>query len=110
MDIDPPAVEFTAFRHPVLALRCPTCQRGPGQMCVRPSGHGAADAHRERKDLADTVFIAQHGEDAWIERLPENGWRVHSNGYAAHEIPAPQTTQPPRHEWVATSRQLHLDL
>lgn len=63
----PSWVDFTAFRHPVLAVRCPQCLRNPGAWCVRPSGHKAMDLHDARKKHADEVFVAQYGPDAWIE-------------------------------------------
>lgn len=76
------APDFTAHRHPVLAVACPDCRAPAGSWCRRPSGHRAADFHGGRKAQADAAFIEQHGEDAWIERLGD-GWRVHQRGRAA---------------------------
>jgi hypothetical protein len=80
-DADAKAGDFTAFSHPVLATSCPDCKARIGVMCVRLSGHGAADFHKARKIAADDAFIARHGADAWIERT-ETGWIVHEEGRA----------------------------
>jgi hypothetical protein len=86
-------IDFTAFRHPVLAVRCTACLQEPGSMCIRPSGHSAPDFHRPRKDASDRLFIAQHGEDAWIERLePGDQWRVHKTGYRSELTAAGEQT------------------
>lgn len=76
-------IDFEAWTHPVLALQCTDCQAKPGQWCKRPSGHRASEFHRTRKTQADREFIHKHGEDAWIERLPGNTWKVHKSGRAA---------------------------
>lgn len=60
--------DFTAFRHPVLAVPCPSCRRRAGAWCRRPSGHAASELHAERAAEADRQFIEQHGWDASIER------------------------------------------
>ena len=60
--------DFTAHIHPVLAVRCPECGKAPGVWCCRPSGHRASDLHKARRIAADCLFVAQHGEDASIER------------------------------------------
>jgi hypothetical protein len=52
-------VDFTAYRHPVLAVACPLCRARPGAWCVRPSEHKAANFHAERKILADRIWIQQ---------------------------------------------------
>ena len=72
-------VDFTAYRHPVLAVPCPDCGRRAGTMCRRPSGHKAAGFHARRKAEADRRFIAQHGASASIERVAE-GWRIDPDG------------------------------
>jgi hypothetical protein len=36
------------------SLPCPTCHVGPGQRCVRPSGHTAAQLHAARIRQAET--------------------------------------------------------
>lgn len=65
---DTPAVDFTAYRHPVLAVPCPTCCASVGAWCKRPSGHRAADLHDARGVDADRAFIRQHGATASIQR------------------------------------------
>ena len=52
-------VDFTAFRHPVLAVACPTCRARAGAWCKRPSGHRASDFHASRKAEADRVWELQ---------------------------------------------------
>ncbi len=71
--------DFTAHRHPVLAVRCPDCGRAPGVWCRRPSGHMANDFHVSRKVEADHAFIEQHGPDASVERDGE-GWIIDPRG------------------------------
>jgi hypothetical protein len=73
--------DFTAHRHPVLAVRCPDCGKATGLGCVRPSGHKASNLHRSRKVEADRVFIEQHGPDASVERV-ENVWTIDPRGRA----------------------------
>jgi hypothetical protein len=75
------AGDFTAFWHPVVAVACPDCGKRIGVMCVRPSGHRAADFHAARKTAADDAFIARHGEDAAIRRT-ETGWVIDGDGRA----------------------------
>lgn len=80
----PPALDFTAHRHPTLAVSCPTCQARAGTWCKRPSGHQAQDLHKARGAAADAAFIERHGADAWIERLLQpRAWRVHPTGRSA---------------------------
>lgn len=79
--------DFTAYRHPVLAVACPTCRKRAGVMCIRPSGHGASDFHGPRKAEADRQFIEQHGERAAIYRDGE-GWRIDPFGIEAAPEPA----------------------
>jgi hypothetical protein len=52
------APDFSAHRHPVLAVACPSCQAGVGAWCKRPSGHRAMDLHRPRRDAADAAWEA----------------------------------------------------
>ena len=73
--------DFTAHRHPVLAVRCPDCGKATGLGCVRPSGHKASNLHRSRKVEADRVFIEQHGPDASVEHV-ENVWTIDRRGRA----------------------------
>lgn len=60
--------DFTAYKHPVLAVACPDCKRAAGVWCIRPSGHKAAELHKSRRIAADCLFVAFHGPDASIER------------------------------------------
>ncbi|PAU95968.1 hypothetical protein [Paracoccus salipaludis] len=71
--------DFTAHRHPVLAVRCPTCGKAPGLWCRRPSGHRAADLHTARRAEADRVFIEQHGPTAAIIHAA-SGWLIDPQG------------------------------
>lgn len=73
--------DFTAHRHPVLAVRCPDCGKAPGIWCRRPSGHMASDLHLSRKAEADRVFIDRHGPDASIERIGDE-WTIDPRGRA----------------------------
>lgn len=73
-------IEFTAFKHPVLAVPCPDCRRPPGAMCSRPSGHRATDFHAARKAAADAAFIAQHGPSATIIPTNAGKWIVDPRG------------------------------
>lgn len=60
--------DFTAHRHPVLAVACPTCRAKAGTWCVRPSEHSACGLHVTRRTLADKVFIEKYGETASIDQ------------------------------------------
>ncbi len=71
--------DFTAHKHPVLAVRCPECGKAPDVWCRRPSGHRASDLHKARRITADCLFVAQHGEDASIER-DEEVWVIDPTG------------------------------
>lgn len=73
--------DFTAFRHPVLAVPCPTCKCAAGVWCRRPSGHSASELHAERAAEADRLFIEQHGWDASIERDGDR-WFIDPRGRA----------------------------
>lgn len=74
--------DFTAHRHPVLAVRCPDCQSAPGIWCRRPCGHRASDFHLARCVAADAAFIDQHGADASIVRDGDD-WLIDPRGRAA---------------------------
>lgn len=80
--------DFTAHRHPVIAVACPTCGAGAGAWCKRPSGHRAQGLHAARGDVADVAFVAQYGFEASIERLPGGQWAVNPKGLA--RAPAPR--------------------
>jgi hypothetical protein len=71
--------DFTAHRHPVLAVRCPDCRKAVGLWCIRPSGHKASDLHQSRKAEADRVFIEQHGIEASIQQL-DGEWTIDPQG------------------------------
>lgn len=73
--------DFTAHRHPVLAVACPDCKKPAGFWCARPSGHKAAELHKSRRVTADCLFVAFHGEDASIERLGD-AWIIDPKGRA----------------------------
>lgn len=58
------SLDFTAYRHPVLAVPCPSCRARTGAWCTRPSGHSAADLHTARRR------DAQHAWDRiWQDAL-----------------------------------------
>ncbi|WP_300043324.1 hypothetical protein [uncultured Paracoccus sp.] len=76
-----PAADFTAYRHPVLAVPCPTCAAAAGAWCRRPSGHKAAQLHNERRADADSAFILQHGTFAAIRR-DGTAWIIDAHGRA----------------------------
>lgn len=50
--------DWTAHRHPVLAVACPVCLAHAGAWCRRPSGHKAMDLHAARRGLADEAWEA----------------------------------------------------
>lgn len=52
-------INFTAHRHPVMAVACPVggCGAGIGHWCKRPSGHKAMGFHRERNQAADRAWL-----------------------------------------------------
>lgn len=78
-------VDFTAYANPNMAVACPICGARAGVFCKRPSAHRAMGFHLERRQEADRVFIAQHGETAWIEDLGGGGWQIHPTGYGHGE-------------------------
>lgn len=71
--------DFTAHRHPVLAVPCPACAAAEGRWCLRPCGHMASELHRDRCVQADEALIATHGPDASITRDGE-GWIIDPRG------------------------------
>lgn len=77
-------IDFTAHRHPVLAVECPSCKARAGVWCQRPSEHGAGDLHVERGKLADKVFIEQHGAQASIDGVPGD-YSINQNGYVGND-------------------------
>lgn len=73
--------DFTAHRHPVLAVACPDCKKPVGVWCARPGNHQATDLHRSRRVAADCLFVTFHGADASIERSG-TGWAIDPLGRA----------------------------
>ena len=71
--------DFTAHKHPVLALRCPERGKAPGVGCRCPSGHCASDLHKARRVAADCLFVAQHGEKTSIARVGQD-WIIDPKG------------------------------
>ena len=67
----PAMTDFTAHRHPVLAVPCPDCGAPVGAYCTRPSGHRASDFHTARKLDADRVWYEE--EYPPVLRTPD-GW------------------------------------
>ena len=67
--------DFTAHKHPVLAVRCPICGKAAGLWCRHPSGHHASNLHAARQAEADQQFIAQHGDMAAIIHVA-SGWLI----------------------------------
>ena len=80
-------IDFTAFRHPVLAVQCPRCLQGkPGRNCTRPSEHGVpGGCHQARCTLADEIFIRQHGVRASIDKDADGRWVIDPLGIAADD-------------------------
>lgn len=74
--------DFTAFRHPVLAVPCPSCGQRAGVWCRRPGGHAASHLHTDRAQAADMAFIEQHGWNASVERDGER-WIIDPRGRAS---------------------------
>jgi len=69
--------DFTAHKHPVLAVPCSDCQATAGSWCKRPSGHRATELHRTRKTAADHAFVVQHGPGAEIRYDQDLGcWEI----------------------------------
>lgn len=87
--------DFTAHRHPVLAVACPDCRVGAGIWCRRPSGHKASEFHLTRRAAADRAFVDQHGADASIEH-EAGSWMVDPSGRKRHRTRSGTTDQP----WV----------
>ncbi len=52
----PSEPDFTAHRHPVLAVPCADCGARAGAWCKRPSGHKAMDLH----SAADVHWDPRH--------------------------------------------------
>lgn len=75
----PQPTDFTIHSLPSLAVPCPDCKKKVGVMCGRPSGHQATEPHLSRRQLADKVFIEQHGEDASVDLTPD-GYVIDPHG------------------------------
>ncbi|WP_246082692.1 zinc finger domain-containing protein [Rubellimicrobium rubrum] len=76
----PPALDFTIWAHPVLAVPCPTCGAGVGAWCVRPSGHQALDLHSLRCLRADHAFLERYGTGACLTFVAPGQWLVDPSG------------------------------
>jgi hypothetical protein len=73
--------DFTAHRHPALAVPCPDCHRAPGLWCRTPHGQMRNHLHRARQAEADRQFIEAHGPDAIIFH-DGAGWSINPRGRA----------------------------
>nr|WP_010400474.1 hypothetical protein [Paracoccus sp. TRP] len=67
--------DFTAFRHPALAVPCPVCRARVGIWCGNSIGLPSAELHTARGIEAERAFIDQHGPDAAIIRAA-TGWQI----------------------------------
>jgi hypothetical protein len=85
-----PALDFTAWARPVLAVLCPVCRKHPGQWCVRSSGHRAMDLYPARRTTADRAFMKQRGPEASIG-LVDGRWLT---GPLARAVPASPVSPP----------------
>ena len=72
----PPALDFTIWAHPVLAVPCPTCGAGVGARCVRPSGHESLNLHALRCLRADHAFLERHGTGARLAFVAPGQWLI----------------------------------
>lgn len=82
--------DFTAYKHPVMAVACPDCGAGVGHYCKRPSGHKAwGGFHRSRNQAADRAWLDQgapliaHELGRWVIRAPRND---RERGFHQNEI------------------------
>ena len=73
--------DFTAHRHPALAVSCPICGQTPDLWCCGPTGQPARDLHTARQAEADRQFIEQHGYGAAIVHAA-SGWLIDPRGCA----------------------------
>jgi len=81
------AVDFTAHRHPSMAVACPTCGARAGGWCKRPSGHRAwGHFHKERHQAADREWY--EGAYPAIVAIAEGGFAY-----------APAMTEEDRADW-----------
>lgn len=74
------SADFCAHENPVHAVACPQCHARAGVRCVRPSGHTTGQSHAARCQLADAVFIEQHGRFASIDRDDDGHWWIDARG------------------------------
>lgn len=70
-------IDFTAYKFPVLAVKCPRCGAPVGRHCRRPSEHNVMGKgfHDSRGTLADELFVLLHGPRATIKRNGD-GWVI----------------------------------
>ena len=69
--------DFTAHRHPVLAVPCPDCRAAPGTWCQRPRSHRASELHMARTAAAFRAFRSSYGPTAEIRQDPDTGrWEI----------------------------------
>ncbi|MTE01921.1 hypothetical protein GIY56_16650 [Paracoccus sp. YIM 132242] len=73
--------DFTAHRHPALAVSCPICGEDCGHWCRTRNGRTAGDLHDARQAEADRQFIEQHGYGAAMVHAA-SGWLVDPRGCA----------------------------
>ncbi len=73
--------DFTAHRHPALAVGCPTCGKAPDEWCCGANGQLSRDLHKARQAEADRQFIEQHGCEAAIMHAA-SGWLIDPRGCA----------------------------
>lgn len=71
----PPARRYTAFRHPMLAVPCPSCAQPAGSPCLRPGGRRAVTMHVARRCLMQHLFRIDHGEEARLVQTG-SGWII----------------------------------
>lgn len=87
-------LDFTAHRHPVLAVECPDCRVRVGAWCKRPSGHTAMDLHLSRRQAADA---------AWEEARLPTITQVGPGKYVYDEAPPIPADQPEETEGMRTA-------
>ena len=64
-------IDFFIYSDPVLAVTCPDCGKADGIKCAWPDGSNSSDFHKSRKELADQIFVTQHGNYVRLEKVGE---------------------------------------